>query len=108
MGPQAVRPLLQWMGVRYPCEVYEMKVLEVLRVLTGVCIWIIALCALALVLGGCSTTPNNEDQFMQQEARAEQVRWEQWCHSNHGVVHIDDIRGRKCYTMEDWLRATQR
>ena len=63
---------------------------------------------IACILAGCSTTPNTEDQYMQQDARAEHVRWKAWCLSQDGVVVEDDSIGRgdrKCYSREEWNRA---
>jgi len=63
---------------------------------------------LAMVMVGCSTTPNNEDQRMKADARAEHKAWKEWCLDNGGVVYENDLGDRACWATGAFRRTLTR
>jgi len=60
-----------------------------------------------LVVFGCSTTPNNEQQMTAVDKRQELIRHKQWCRDNDGVFVENDIKPNKCYRREDFNAAVR-
>lgn len=60
-----------------------------------------------LILAGCSTTPNTEQQMMGADARMEARAHLTWCRRNDGVFVEDDTRGNKCYRRDEFNAAIQ-
>lgn len=65
--------------------------------------WTLIVCV--LMMTGCSTTPNTDQQWDRHYARQDAVEHKAWCLANDGVYIVDVERGNKCYSRSDWDQA---
>lgn len=63
---------------------------------------------LVFILAGCTTTPNNAEQWERKYQREDERDHKKWCLRNFGVWIEDTKYGNKCLRQTDYDRATRR